>query len=100
LAFTWLLALASFAGAQSSSAPDYRIGDTANADVIAPVELFVFDPERTEQARKAEAARVPPIFLFDPTIRIRSEEQLSAAFVEARDLFVRSIEDRFHRRIL
>src|SRR5438105_7845253 len=42
----------------SSSPFDYKIGDTATEEIIAPVSMVVVDPEETISLKQAEAARV------------------------------------------
>jgi hypothetical protein len=88
------------ATAQPATELDYRIGEAAKVDIATPVDLFVFDAERTEQSRKAEALRVPPVFRFDPKATAKPEEELRVVFANMRSVFLDSLEARFQRRIL
>ncbi len=45
---------------------DYREGDIVDADVVAPIELRVADPEATESRRAEARALVVDLYDFDP----------------------------------
>ena len=50
----------------------YKVGDRVSSEVVAPTHLSVPDPERTEALREEAAARVAPVFDFDPSARAES----------------------------
>lgn len=93
-------ALTVSAQAQNAGGLDYRLGEPARADILTPIELFVFDTERTEQFRQTEAQRVPPIFRFNPRRASDVEQDLRADFADARRVFLELVEARFEHRIL
>src|SRR5688572_5491283 len=78
--------------AESSLVPTYQLGDIVAADVLAPFEFAVVNPEETEKLRQVELAKVPAIYRFDPWIAVEAEEKLAAAFNRARTAFVTSME--------
>jgi hypothetical protein len=80
------------ASAESSVVPAYQIGDVVAADVLAPFEFAVVNPDQTEKLRQAELAKVPAIYRFDPWIAVEAEEKLAAAFNRVRTVFVTSME--------
>jgi len=94
------LIIAAGVQAQSTGQPNYRLGDTAKVDIVTPIELFVYDAERTEQARRAEAQRVPPVLRFYPNVLHETEQELRTAFAAARRLFLDFVAARFERRLL
>ncbi len=82
-------------GAEPPALLEYRVGDQAEADIVTPVPLVVFDPIRTETLRKAEAQRVNPIFRHFPFAAAQSEQALKAAFTNARARFTAGLENLF-----
>lgn len=89
-----MLATAAIA-AESPALLEYRVGDQAEADIITPVPLVVFDPVRTEALRKAEAQRVNPIFRQFPQVAAQSEQNLKTAFSNAQTRFKAGLENLF-----
>jgi len=85
-------------GAEVPFIPEYNVGDKAEADVVTPVALIVFDPVLTANLRQAEAQRVPLIFRFDPSAARQSEEALRASFSEIRGRFLDGLQTRFDHR--
>jgi len=62
-----LLAIVMIAGTEFGARTyDYAEGDIADADVVAPIELRVADPEATESRRAEVRARVVDVYDFDP----------------------------------
>ena len=80
--------------------PPYRAGETVRADIIAPIDFVVFDAEKTDQLRRAEARRVPPIFRFDLGAAADAERSLRFAFDARRERFLGAVELNFKRRVL
>lgn len=90
-----LLVAASGFAAELPALLEYRVGDQAEADIITPVPLVVFDPVRTENLRKAEAQRVNPVFRHLPAAAAQSETTLKSAFTNAQSRFTAGLENRF-----
>jgi hypothetical protein len=82
-------------GADSAAIPRYAVGDEAAADVITPVALTVFDPERTQNLRVTEGQNVPPVFRFLSSSPRLAEEALRAEFVERQNEFARALQTVF-----
>ncbi len=90
-----LLVAASGFAAELPALLEYRVGDQAEADIITPVPLVVFDPVRTENLRKAEAQRVNPVFRHLPAAAAQSETTLKSAFTNAQSRFTAGLENLF-----
>lgn len=58
--------------------PEYRLGDVATQDVVAPVPLLVVNPEGTEALRRKVAQQVHFIVRHAPRIAAASETDLRA----------------------
>ena len=86
---------ASCLAAEAPTIPDYQIGDPAEADIVTPIPLVVFDAARTESLRKAEAQKVPPIFRFHAEAGREAEAALRAGFADARLRFAGNLERLF-----
>ncbi len=86
--------------AQTNALPEFRLGDTAASDLVAPVNLVVVDPERTAVLRLAEDKRVPPIFRYDPAVTDAVERDFRNAVDELRERFLDEVEAAFDRRKL
>jgi hypothetical protein len=89
------LANACFA-ASLPALPDYRVGDKAEADVVTPIPLVVFDAARTESLRQSEAQKTPPVFRYDPEAAKKAEQALQLAFAETRAQFATGLEEIFN----
>lgn len=69
--FLWLIV-----GASSFNAlGEYRKGDTATRDIIAPHTALIPDRKETNSRRRAAAALVPPVYQGDPTAQERALSQ-------------------------
>ncbi len=80
--------------------PEYRVGEVLRTDLVAPTELIVIDPERTERLRREEARKIPPIVRFYPD---RAEDALAALreyFALGRQQFAQRMEAVFGQRAL
>ena len=66
------------------SAPLYRPGDIARADIIIPMDAFIEDEVAT-QARRAEAkAKALPVYRYNPSLQVDQASRLKAAFARSR----------------
>jgi hypothetical protein len=90
-----MLMVAGCLAAQAAVVPDYQTGDRAEADVVTPVPLMVFDAARTESLRRAEAQKVSPVFRYWPAAGRQTEERLTRAFAETRTRFAEGLERLF-----
>ena len=75
-----------------NSFPEYRTGDVATRDIIAPFEIAVVNAERTERLRQQELDKLPAIYRFDPWVTLRTEENFSQAFSRTRAAFLENME--------
>jgi len=75
---------------------EYQVGDQAEADIVTPIALVVFDPVRTEKLRRAEGQEVLSLFRFIPSAKAHGEAELKAAFAEARAKFTGGLERLFN----
>src|SRR5260370_9380353 len=55
------LALLLIPNLPAADLPDYKVGDTATQDIVAPIPLVVIDAEATEALKQKEGSRVPVI---------------------------------------
>jgi hypothetical protein len=76
---------------------DYRIGDTVEADIVAPVQLIVINSDRTVALRYTEGRRFPVIFRFYPGTADEAENGFRSAFATARSNFITAVEAVFRR---
>jgi hypothetical protein len=82
--------------AEARELADYRIGDSLEEDVIAPVPLMVVDAEATAALKAKENDRIPVIFRFDQTAAAVVESQLREKFTAARSNFLALMHRSFH----
>jgi hypothetical protein len=78
----------------------YRVGDTAEEDVVTPVQLDVIDPDATAARKAEEALKTPAIFRSYPDTAAQVENEFLAAFAEAHASFVAAVQNTFHKPIL
>jgi hypothetical protein len=78
----------------------YRVGDTAEEDVVTPVPLDVIDSDATAARKAEEAVKTPAIFRSYPDIAAQVENESLAAFAGAHASFVAAIQNTFHRPVL
>ena len=72
------------------SAPWYRAGDIARADIIIPMDALIED-EAATQARRAEAkAKALPVYRYNPSLQDDQASRLKAAFARSRALLGRT----------
>lgn len=89
-----MMTLSGFA-AELPALLEYRVGDQAEADIVTPMRLVVFDPARTESLRQAEAQHISPVFRYLPATAQQSEASLRAAFTNAQERFTDGLERLF-----
>lgn len=66
--------------------PEYRIGDIASQQVIAPQEVIYEDKEATANRREAARERTPAIYEFEALRIAALEEKIRLAFAAARQV--------------
>jgi len=96
LGFAGLFFVAGQLAAQTPLAPDYRVGDRAEAEVVTPIPLVVFDAARTDSLRRAEAQKATPIFRWWRGASKLAEDGLVETFRTTRDRFAEGLEDLFN----
>src|SRR5688500_7792149 len=93
----WLAAVW-MAQAVDVSIPQYRPGDVASADVVAPFEFAVVNPEQTDRLRQQELEKVPAIYRFNPWFAVEVEEKFSVTFTKTRGAFLDAMETASGKR--
>jgi hypothetical protein len=78
----------------------YRVGDNAEADILAPSALDVVDPAATAALKSAEAMKTPDIFLFCSDVTNALAGEFLGRFVAARSNFTAAVQDTFHQATL
>ncbi|HEY1718369.1 MAG TPA: hypothetical protein VGH42_08775 [Verrucomicrobiae bacterium] len=73
---------------QAKDLADYRVGDTAEADITATVALDVIDPAATATRKTEEARKTPAIFRSYPDTTNQVENEFIEAFAVARASFL------------
>ena len=72
-------------GQQSIRTYDYAAGDVVEADIVAPIELRVPDPESTTRRRDEARAAVLDVYDFDPFAWREPVASLNALFAWGRE---------------
>lgn len=75
---------------------NWRVGDTANQDVISSVAMDVIDAPATA-ARRAEALKTPAIFRVIGSITNTMVLKVNAAFAEAHANFSTSLQQKYQQ---
>ena len=84
----WLcLSILAFAFPLRADVPDYKLGDTAQEDIITPVPLTVVNPDGTDTLKRREGTKVPMLFRFNASVADDAEAALRASFYTARTNF-------------
>lgn len=78
----------------------YEVGEIATNNVITSVRLVVIDKARTEELRRSEALRLPPVFRYDREIFELSKGRLSAACARMRERFQEELKGEFGKKVL
>lgn len=60
-------------------------GDVAPADITAPFDLLIEDPEATAVKKEEAAAAVLPVYSFDANVFANTEDKVRRLFAEGRD---------------
>jgi hypothetical protein len=85
---------------KTGDALDYKIGDIATEEVIAPVSMVVIDPDETIALKQAEAARVQVICRFYTNRAEQVEERFRSAFATTHSNFLDAAQTAFNRQEL
>src|SRR3954469_19069171 len=104
LSFTLLTGMTSAATNQriaaSSAALEYKVGDVATEEVIAPVSMVVIDQEETVALKQAEASRVPVICRYYTNTINEVENKFRAVFAITRSNFLAELDTAFETQTL
>jgi hypothetical protein len=84
----------------ASKVPQYRVGDKAQADVVATIRVAAVDPEKTAALREKEAPRVPVIYRWNTNAIEEAVLELRDAFATNRQNFVVPLQKSFNRSVL
>jgi hypothetical protein len=79
---------------------DYRVGEIAQSNIIATVELVVVDREASAALREKEALKVPAIAVFNPNATDEAVAALRDTFSRTRAEFLSELEKTFGRQKL
>jgi len=95
LGFASLFLIAGYLAAQTPVVPGYQVGERAEAEVVTPIPLVVFDTVRTESVRRTEAQKATPIFRWWRGAAEQAEGKLFETFQGTRSRFVENLERLF-----
>jgi hypothetical protein len=84
----------------SAAALEYKVGDVATEEVIAPVSMVVIDHEETVALKQAEAGRVPVICRYFTNTVNEVENKFRSVFATTRSNFLAQLEAAFETPIL
>jgi hypothetical protein len=84
--------------ARAVELPLYEVGDVATNTVVTPVALTVRDPEATTLLQAQEAAEIPPIVRYAPTVADEVERVFRARMASLREAFTEALEASYTRR--
>ena len=84
----------------SSLALEYKVGDVATEDVIAPVSMVVIDQEETVALKQAESSRVPVLCRYYTNTINEVENKFRIAFATTRSNFLAELDTAFETPIL
>jgi hypothetical protein len=82
------------------SIPNYRVGETARVDVIAPFPIVAVDPEKTAELKAKEAARVPGIMRWDSNCSPAAVRAFNDLLFTERVRFTEALVSTFRRAAL
>ncbi len=71
----------------STSLPLPNIGEIADSDIVAPVDLIIEDKETTEKRRSEAVERILPVYRLDQNTFITTEERIREFFQFGRIAF-------------
>jgi len=79
----------------SSSLPLPNIGEIADSDIVAPVDLTIEDKETTEKRQQEAVERILPVYSLDQNTFITTEERIREFFQLGRLLFQERATEKF-----
>lgn len=94
------LALLSASPLAAKETPSYQLGDTVEADIVAPGSLLVVDTNATEALKQKEALKVPAIFVYHAAAADEVERDFRAAFSTVRSNFFDAMGEVYQRKRL
>lgn len=75
-----------------AAAPDYKLGDVAEADVVTPVALVAIDPQATETLKKRMADEIRFVVRYAPQALAAVETELRESIAAGRRGFMASVQ--------
>ena len=88
-----------FSHLQAKELSDYRVGDTVDADIVAPEKFLLVNEQGTDALRQRETARMPMVARYYPGAADEAEVALRKSFTDARNNFLNLVETQFHRQL-
>ncbi len=82
------------------AALNYQPGDTLAADLLAPKQMIVVDPEGTAVLQEKEAVKVPAILLYHPEVADQVEQSFRAKYHLVRSNFFAAMSEVYQRKRL
>jgi putative nucleotidyltransferase with HDIG domain len=73
----------------SRSLMSHAPGSVAAADVVAPFDLIIEDPEATSLKKEEAAAAILPVYSFDANVYANTDDKIRRLFAEGRDWTLR-----------
>ena len=75
----------------------YRVGDTADDNIVTPVTLDVIDANATAALKSSEALKTPAVFRSYPGMATALQNEFLAAFAAAHSNFTAAVSNTFHQ---
>jgi len=94
-----VLAWLPFSQLQAKELSDYHVGDTVDADIVAPEKFLLVNEQGTDALRQRETARMPMVARYYPGAADEAEAALRKSFTDARNNFLNLVETQFHRQL-
>ena len=94
-----VLAWLPIAQLQAKELADYHIGDTVDADIVAPEKFILINEQATDTLRQREGQRLPMVARYYPGAAGEAESALRKSFINARNNFINVVETQFHKQL-
>jgi hypothetical protein len=80
--------------------PEYRVGDKAERDVIAPFPIVAVDADKTAELRSKELPRIPAIFRWDTNAAQRAVAEFKSVIAEEQARFIEALINDYRKASL
>ncbi len=78
---------------------DYRVGDTVEADIVAPQKFLVVDTQSADPQKRRQIQNLPMVARFYPAVADETDAALRGAFTNAHNNFFSLVLAQFHRQL-